>query len=208
VAGAGHGSGRRGAAIDDWESFFRTVFDRSTNPMTLIDEALIRVDVNPATCAMYGVERERLLGRRVDGMLLDGHLPDSAPRWEDVVATGAATGEAIVVRPDGARIEVEFAAQAGRIRGRPLVLVVVTVTEEEAPLGLPEPSGGPITAREHEIVRRLAYGLTSREIAEEMIVSHETVRTHVRNAMVKMEARTRAQLVAIALADRVLTAAH
>jgi len=196
---------RRGAAIDDWESFFRTVFDRSGNPMTLIDEDLVRVDVNPATCAMYGVGRDQLLGRRVDRMLLDGHLPDSAPRWKDVVATGAATGEAIVVRPDGGRIDVEFAARSGLIRGRPLVLVVVTEVDEEDPLAAAQPAGAPLTAREHEIVRRLAYGLTSREIAEEMIVSHETIRTHVRNAMGKVEARTRAQLVAIALADRVLT---
>jgi PAS domain S-box-containing protein len=194
----------RGATIDDWESFFRTVFDRSANPMTLIDEGLVRVDVNAATCALYGLGRERLVGRRVDGMLLNGRLPDSAPTWEDVLARGAATGEAVVVRPDGARVDVEFAAQSGLIRGRPLVLVVVTEADEEDPLATAEPAGAPLTTREHEIVRRLALGLTSREIAEEMILSHETVRTHVRNAMGKVEARTRAQLVAIALADRVL----
>jgi PAS domain S-box-containing protein len=207
VAGAGHGSGRRGVAIDDWESFFRTVFDRSANPMTLIDQALVRVDVNPATCALYGVGREQLVGRRVDGMLLNGRLPDSSPTWQDVVAQGSATGEVVVVRPDGAHVDVEFAAQSGLIRGRPLVLVVVTEADEEEPLPAPAPASAPLTAREHEIVRRLALGLTSREIAEEMVVSHETVRTHVRNAMGKTEARTRAQLVAIALTDRLVTPA-
>ena len=173
--------------------------------MTLIDEALVRVDVNPATCALYGVAREQLIGERVDGMLLGGRLPDTVPTWDEVAARGAGTGEAVVVRPDGARVDVEFAAQAGLIRGRPLVLVVVTVVDEEDPLAAEGPADAPLTSREHEIVRRLALGLTSRQIADEMVLSHETVRTHVRNAMGKVEARTRAQLVAIALARRVLT---
>jgi PAS domain S-box-containing protein len=191
--------------MDGWEPFFRTVFDRSGNPMTLIDESLMRVDVNDATCALYGVEREGLLGRRIDEMLLDGRLPVTSPTWDDVVAHGAVSGSAVVVRPDGARVEVDFAARAGRIDGRPLVLVVVTESEEEEPVEMPEATDMPLTAREQEVVRQLALGHTSREIAEGMFVSHETVRTHVRNAMSKVQARTRAQLVAIALVERVLT---
>ncbi len=175
--------------------------------MTLIDEALVRVDVNPATCALYGVDREHLVGQRIADMLLDGRLPDTVPTWDQVMSRGAGTGEAVVVRPDGGHVDVEFAAQSGLIRGRPLVLVVVTMVDEEDPLASAEPTDAPLTAREHEIVRRLALGLTSREIAGEMVLSHETVRTHVRNAMGKVEARTRAQLVAIALAGRVLNPA-
>jgi PAS domain S-box-containing protein len=191
--------------IDGWEPFFRTVFDRSGNPMTLIDQGLVRIDVNAATCALYGVERDGLLGRRIDGMLLDGRLPETSPTWDDVVARGAASGSAVVVRPDGSHVDVDFAAQAGWIGGRPLVLVVVTEAEGEDGIEAPAAAGMPLTVREQEVVRLLAMGLTSREIADQMFVSHETVRTHVRNAMAKVEARTRAQLVAIALAGRVLT---
>jgi len=181
------------------------VFDASGNPMTLIDHTLARVEVNPATCALYGLDRERLIGRRIDGMLLGRRLPPTSPTWDEVMSEGHGTGEAVVVRPDGSQVEVEFAAQAGVIGGRPLVLVVVTVAEEgESPAGAPDGDTA-LTAREQEIVRRLALGRTSREIAEDMVLSHETVRTHVRNAMGKVGARTRAQLVAIALAGRVLT---
>jgi len=42
------------------------------------------------------------------------------------------------------------------------------------------------------------------EIAEHLVISKETVRTHVRNAMGKTGAKTRAQLVALALTDRAL----
>ena len=69
-----------------------TVFDGSGNPMTLIDEALVRVEVNPATCALYGLGREGLVGRRIDGMLLDGRLPDTSPTWDEVVGPGIGTG--------------------------------------------------------------------------------------------------------------------
>jgi PAS domain S-box-containing protein len=197
----------RSGGIDGWESFFRTVFDHSGTPMTLIDEALVRVDVNAATCGLYGVGRDELVGRRIDGMLLGSRLPETAPTWDEVISRGTGTGEAVLVRPDGGHVDVEFAAHSGVVRGRPLVLVVVTMADFEDPLASPGQADAPLTAREQEIVRRLAMGMTSREIADEMVLSHETVRTHVRNAMGKVGARTRAQLVAIALAGKVLTPA-
>ena len=47
----------------------------------------------------------------------------------------------------------------------------------------------------------MALGLATRRIAGELSVSPETVRSHVRNAMAKTGAHTRAQLVALALAE-------
>ncbi|KJS54052.1 response regulator transcription factor [Streptomyces rubellomurinus] len=55
-----------------------------------------------------------------------------------------------------------------------------------------------LTAREREVMAMAATGLTNEEIAERMFVSPFTVRTHVHRAMAKLDARDRAQLVAIA----------
>ncbi|MFJ8622447.1 response regulator [Kitasatospora sp. NPDC093550] len=55
-----------------------------------------------------------------------------------------------------------------------------------------------LTAREREVMSMAATGLTNEEIAERMVVSPFTVRTHVHRAMAKLDARDRAQLVAIA----------
>ena len=55
-----------------------------------------------------------------------------------------------------------------------------------------------LTARESEVMSMAATGLTNEEIAERMFVSPFTVRTHVHRAMAKLDARDRAQLVAIA----------
>ena len=57
----------------------------------------------------------------------------------------------------------------------------------------------PLTKREREILGRLAEGLSGAQIAGELVLSPETVRTHVRNAMAKLGASTRSQAVALAL---------
>jgi DNA-binding CsgD family transcriptional regulator len=59
--------------------------------------------------------------------------------------------------------------------------------------------GQPLTKREREVVTLIALGRDTGQIARELHIASETVRTHVRNAMSKLKARTRAQLVAIAL---------
>jgi DNA-binding NarL/FixJ family response regulator len=56
-----------------------------------------------------------------------------------------------------------------------------------------------LSRREAEILGLLARGLTGEQIAQRLVLSPETVRTHVRNAMGKLEARTRIEAVVKAL---------
>ncbi len=56
-----------------------------------------------------------------------------------------------------------------------------------------------LSGREREILGLLADGNSNPEIAAKLFISPETVRTHVRNAMAKLEADTRTQAVALAL---------
>jgi DNA-binding NarL/FixJ family response regulator len=63
----------------------------------------------------------------------------------------------------------------------------------------PHPRLGDLTDREREIVGWVATGRSNQEIAEELVVSPDTVRTHVSRAMVKLHARDRAQLVVFAI---------
>jgi DNA-binding CsgD family transcriptional regulator len=53
--------------------------------------------------------------------------------------------------------------------------------------------------REWEVLGLLALGHTGEEIAEELGISPETVRNHLRGAREKLGARTRAQAIALAL---------
>ena len=61
------------------------------------------------------------------------------------------------------------------------------------------PALGQLTDREREIVAWVATGRSNHEIADLLVVSPDTVRTHVSRAMVKLQARDRAQLVVFAL---------
>jgi DNA-binding CsgD family transcriptional regulator len=56
-----------------------------------------------------------------------------------------------------------------------------------------------LTAREREILQLLVHGLNAPQIAAKLVLSPATVRTHVRNAMVRLGARTRVEAVALAL---------
>jgi DNA-binding CsgD family transcriptional regulator len=56
-----------------------------------------------------------------------------------------------------------------------------------------------LSPREREVLDLLAQGLNGEEVAARLVLSPETVRTHVRNAMEKLEASTRVHAVAIAL---------
>jgi two-component system cell cycle sensor histidine kinase/response regulator CckA len=57
----------------------------------------------------------------------------------------------------------------------------------------------PLTPREREILGLVANGLTNERVATTLAISPETVQSHVRNAMVKLEADTRTEAVATAL---------
>jgi DNA-binding NarL/FixJ family response regulator len=65
-----------------------------------------------------------------------------------------------------------------------------------------EPPGGTpldvLTDREREVVALVAEGLSNDEIAERLIMSAATAKTHVSRAMIKLGARDRAQLVVLA----------
>ena len=62
-----------------------------------------------------------------------------------------------------------------------------------------------LTQREREVLRLLADGLSNEETGKALHISPETVRTHIRKAMTKLEADTRTQAVAIALRQSIIS---
>lgn len=88
--------------------------------------------------------------------------------------------------------------------GEALLAPAVTRRVVEAFAAAPAPSGPvaalleELTAREREIVTLVGGGLSNDEIAQRLVISPATARTHVSRAMLKLGARDRAQVVVFA----------
>ena len=187
-----------------WSELFGEAFKLSRNPMALADEHRRHLDVNGAYLALLGRPRDAIIGQPLWRFATGG--PRLSPaEWAAMLAEGRATGDAELVRGDGTDVGVQWAAAVETITGRRLVFVVALSTSRwgsrfRRPV-TSDVTGARVTARERDVIRLVALGLTGREIADQLHIAHDTVRTHVRNAMTKLGARSRAHLVAKALGE-------
>jgi DNA-binding NarL/FixJ family response regulator len=61
-----------------------------------------------------------------------------------------------------------------------------------------------LTTREREILQLLADGMSNADVAQRLFISQETVKSHVRHILTKLEADTRTHAVAIALREAII----
>ncbi|HEV2923752.1 MAG TPA: LuxR C-terminal-related transcriptional regulator [Solirubrobacteraceae bacterium] len=182
-----------------WEGPFWLIFERSSNAIVLLDDERRYVDVNPSAVALLGRTRDELLGRSSFESIAPAERSTAAREWQAFLKSGDDSGTRALVRPDGSEVKIDYAARLAMIGERRLA-IFVSLADTERVADAPGGRGaGSLTTREREVITLIAMGRETNEIAEQLHISSETVRTHVRNAMSKLGARTRAQLVAIAL---------
>lgn len=164
------------------------------------DRQIVRVNERWAELAGYGADEARAL--RVDDVLAPESRPGIEMRWKDLLGAGLSTARVVLMRPDGGRLAVRFGAFANVLPG---VHVAAYFAEPGQDGRAARPSrarrSGQLTRREQESLRLVAVGMTTVAAADQLGISPETVRTHVRNAMNKLGARTRAQAIALAMRD-------
>jgi PAS domain S-box-containing protein len=186
-----------------WPALFSTAFKQSRNAMALVDAQRRHVDVNGAYLTLLGYAKDDLIGRPIY-RLVPGGPAASSRAWARALAAGRFDGDTELMRADGGTVTVTWGASAETVTGRRLVLfVALTVGGRARPdraIAPASPDGWELSRRQREIVRLVSLGYTGPEIAEELHIAHHTVRTHVRNAMKASGARSRAHLVALALA--------
>ena len=189
--------------VNRWPALFEGAFRHSRNAMVLLDERREIVDVNAAMVQLVGRVPNRLLGRRVFEIVAGGPIASEA-EWRTWLSAGRFTGEATLLHADGGEVAIQWAATAEAVDGRRLVLVVALHTSRWGARFRRTPDAGTdgkaLTGREREVIGLVALGQTGPEIADELGIAHDTVRTHVRHAMDKLGARSRAHLVAKAMA--------
>jgi PAS domain S-box-containing protein len=188
--------------VSGWSGFFETAFKQSRNAMVLVDDRRIQIDVNGAYLKLLGYPRGRVIGQPLYRYVVETSRA-SGEEWAAALAVGRFTGEAELICADGTRASVQWGASAEVVTGRRLVLFVALSTSRWGGrfrrTTLSERDASPLSERERQIVRLIALGSTGPEIADELQIAHDTVRTHVRNSMTKLRARSRAHLVANAL---------
>ena len=196
---------------DGWSALFASAFNQSRNPMVLADAERRIVDVNVAFVQLVGRSRAELLGRRGHTLVAGGPLATPS-EWRDALAQRRFTGEATLLHADGSGIAVQWAAVCETATGRRLVLFVALNTSRWGTrfrrAADEESAGGALSGREREVVHHIALGRSGPEIADELSITHDTVRTHARNAMTKLGARSRAHLVAKAVGEMHIDAAE
>ncbi|WP_153456160.1 response regulator [Streptomyces smaragdinus] len=70
---------------------------------------------------------------------------------------------------------------------------------EPPPATPDEPAAPQLTERETEVLRLVAKGLSYKQIAERLVISHRTVQNHVQNTLGKLQLHNRVELVRYAI---------
>jgi DNA-binding CsgD family transcriptional regulator len=114
---------------------------------------------------------------------------------------GATDKEAVLIASDGARVECEICSVPLREDGH-IVGVFGLVTQ--AMPATSTASHPHLTPRQTQILRMLAHGYSTHQIAAELHLAVETVRNHVRRLLRALDAHSRLEAVATARRDGLL----
>jgi PAS domain S-box-containing protein len=197
-------------------------FERVRNAMLIVDDERRCVTANAPACGLLGIEPQEVPWRRIDDFTPAEDRKSLDEQWEAFLAHGAMEGWYHLPLPTGRRLPVEFSATANVLPGRHLSVVMPRarasavdahseVRVERGRMVMVRREAGwtriaardadqlPLTEREREVLGLVAGGLRGGEIAQHLILSPETIKSHVRNGMTKLGAHTRAHAVAIAL---------
>jgi len=99
-------------------------------------------------------------------------------------------------------VQAVRAAHLGQVQLHPDIarkLMLAVAAKEESPASQPEAPFEELTERELEVLRLIAGGFNNREIAEKLVISAKTVKTHVSSILGKLHLEDRTQAAIYAL---------
>jgi PAS domain S-box-containing protein len=180
-----------------------------------VEDALEHVNVPSYVIDRTGVVRwmnqaaREVVGDRVGRQFTSVVAPEETRRARELFVrkilgnTQVTDAPVVVVDPDGGRVAVEISSVPLR-QGEHVVGVFGQVSAV-----LEEPHPHPelhLTPRQSEVLKLLELGRSTTQIAEELHVSRETVRNHVRHLLHALGASSRLEAVALARGDLVAAA--
>ncbi|MGW2815162.1 response regulator [Streptomyces sp. NPDC001415] len=114
-------------------------------------------------------------------------LKDSGPERLLAAVAAVGGGDGLFAPSVTRRLVEAFASRTGR------------------PGDEPPPEIGALTARETEVLRLTAHGMSNLEIADQLFISEATVKTHLNRTMSKLDLDSRAQAVVVAYETGLVT---
>jgi PAS domain S-box-containing protein len=169
-------------------------------PSYIIDRGGAIAWLNPAA--------ERVVGDVRGKRFTDVVAPDDRTRAKETFARKIVGKEKVtdaeveLVGPDGQMVSVEVSSVPLR-EGHQIVGVFGLLSRPPSPPASPRPHVK-LTPRQREILRMLAHGSSTQQIAQELHLSRETVRNHVRGILQALDVHSRVEAVAAARAEGVL----
>jgi DNA-binding CsgD family transcriptional regulator len=181
------------------------VFERSPVPMTMHDGGRQHVEANRPAELMARASLAELRRLTVDDFMPPDQRPVMDAIWTRMLETGLATGPGprVLTRRNGEPVEIVIWGMANALPGLHVFACVPTswtgsdvgVLADEL-VKLP---GSPLTPRELEVLQLAAEGLSGTDIADLLVVSPHTVKTHFQNLYRKLGVPGRVGAVAKAL---------
>jgi len=162
-------------------------------PTYIVDSTGVIRWINPAA--------ERLFGNVVGRQNTSVAAPEESRRVRESFARKLAgtqkvtDDEVVLIAADGTRVQVEVSAVA-MMEGHRMVGVFGQVSDiEEETSAAPPPH---LTPRQVEVLRLLQRGASTQQIADELHLSTQTVRNHIRHLLSALGVHTRLEAVAVA----------
>ena len=209
-------------------SYLVDVLSRTADAMVAIDKSGCILGWNAAAEELMGYTAQEVIGRSCNEVLRFEDRCANAVCDAECALHGAPRDEGSWVVPTR---EVLARSQMGRRLWLSLTTVLVTPTSDEAcsrihlmrEVGvtpeleqaiierLAQPRRGEVdasvidqlTLREREVLRLLAEGLGTQEIADQLFVSSATARNHVQHILSKLDVHSRLEAVALALRNHI-----
>jgi PAS domain S-box-containing protein len=172
---------------------FRGALENVAVPSYVIDRTGMIRWVNPAAVELVGDVR----GRHFTSVV----APEETRRTRELLtskiigAVSVTETEGVLLRADRSRVTLKISAVPLRNGDHIVGVFGQLVGELQEPQAAPHPD---LTPRQVEVLRLLEHGRSTRQIADELHLTTETVRNHVRNVLRTLGVHSRIEAVAAA----------
>jgi PAS domain S-box-containing protein len=208
VTSSGHATAPHGAPSH------AQVLDQVDLAVIATDAAGVVTTWNSRAETLYGWSREEAIGSHVNDLTVPAQSRHTAEEILAALVRGKPWQGSFKLRRKDGSVFTAFVKDSPIVEDGRLVGVVGISIE----IGDPELANAvravvdgrrsdgrrarTLSPREREVLGLLARGLTGEQIAERLVLSPETIRTHIRNAREKLGASTRVEAVTMALLAR------